>query len=141
MGKKVSEEYAELFHYTGDVGLRGIVESQQLWATNFAYLNDAEEHVGFFQRRLPILLERAIKKAVNEAVKNPVAKKEIDEDGGVETVVAGLKQDMHSSLQDAAMKINEPYIASFCGSKVSGADSDGLLSQWRGYGTQGGYAI
>jgi hypothetical protein len=79
--------------------------------------------------------------AVGQVVKNPAAKKKIDEDGGVEAVVAGLREEMRSSLQDTAMKINEPYIASFCGARASGADSDGLLSQWRGYGTHGSYAI
>jgi hypothetical protein len=141
MSKRVSEEYAEIYHYTGDAGLRGIIESQQLWATNFAYLNDSEEHTGFFDRRLPILLERAVRKGVTEVAKNPVAKRKLDEDGGVEAVIEGLKGNMLSSLRNAAMKLNEPYITAFCGAKTPEVATDGLLSQWRGYGTQGGYAI
>jgi hypothetical protein len=31
----------ELYHYTGIHGLKGIVESQTLWATHYKYLNDA----------------------------------------------------------------------------------------------------
>lgn len=141
LAKKVSEEYAELYHYTGEAGLRGIIESQQLWATNFAYLNDAEEHVGFFEHRFPVLLERAIRRAVGEVAQRPEAKKKIDADGGVDVVVAGLKAEMAVSFRNAALKLNQPFIASFCGSKVAGADTDGLLSQWRGYGTSGGYCI
>ena len=33
----------ELYHYTGIHGLKGIIESQTLWATHYKYLNDAEE--------------------------------------------------------------------------------------------------
>jgi len=37
----------------------------------------------------------------------------------------------------------EPYVASFCSvdKRDSYIASHGLLSQWRGYGTQGGYII
>src|SRR6266540_1307643 len=36
---------AEVFHYTTVDGLRGIVESGKLWATEVGYLNDASEYV------------------------------------------------------------------------------------------------
>jgi hypothetical protein len=34
-----------------------------------------------------------------------------------------------------------PYLASFCGSKNNRISKDGLLSQWRAYGSDGGYSI
>jgi hypothetical protein len=46
----------ELYHYTGIHGLKGIVESQTLWASHYRYLNDAEEVV-HFQERLPRILK------------------------------------------------------------------------------------
>ncbi len=56
----LSEEKPLLYHYTTGSGLLGIVESQQIHATSIAYLNDEEEHVGYFHRRLPALLDEAI---------------------------------------------------------------------------------
>ena len=32
-----------LYHYTGQTGLLGIVESAELWATKIQYMNDATE--------------------------------------------------------------------------------------------------
>jgi hypothetical protein len=32
-----------LYHYTGQIGLLGIVESAELWATKIQYMNDATE--------------------------------------------------------------------------------------------------
>ncbi|HMC13498.1 MAG TPA: hypothetical protein VKG67_04050, partial [Gallionellaceae bacterium] len=66
MGKSVNEAHAHLYHYTTAAGLQGIVESQQLWATNIAYLNDAEELTGFFDRSLPHLLEESVRSAAEK---------------------------------------------------------------------------
>jgi len=50
----------ELYHYTGIRGLKGIIESQTLWATHYKYLNDAEEIV-HFRDRLPEILRPMFK--------------------------------------------------------------------------------
>lgn len=45
--KYVQAELPELlFHYTSSGGMRGILESSRLWATNYRFLNDASE-VGY----------------------------------------------------------------------------------------------
>jgi uncharacterized Fe-S radical SAM superfamily protein PflX len=36
-------EIESIFHYTTAEGLKGILTSQTLWATDFRYLNDTEE--------------------------------------------------------------------------------------------------
>ena len=36
------EQYDLAFHYTTQAGLVGILESQALYATHFAYLNDLQ---------------------------------------------------------------------------------------------------
>jgi hypothetical protein len=69
MGKSVIEKHELQYHYTTATGLKGIVESQQLRATNISYLNDAEEHTGFFDRRLTQILEIPIREAVEEIVR------------------------------------------------------------------------
>lgn len=48
-----------------------------------------------------------------------------------------LKTEIHKNLTS----IEEPYVVSFCGTRDSRVARDGLLSQWRGYGEDGGYAI
>jgi hypothetical protein len=141
MAKKVSEEYGEVFHYTSGPGLEGIIKSQQLWATHIMYLNDSEEYIGFFDKRLPALLERPVREAVTEVSGRPGAKKRIKSAGGVDAMIKGLKEDMRKSMRSVSLRLNEPYITAFCGSKVHQAHNDGLLSQWRGYGSGGGYAI
>src|SRR5262245_39979140 len=40
----------ELYHYTGIRGLKGIINSQTLWATHYRYLNDTEEVTLFRDR-------------------------------------------------------------------------------------------
>ncbi len=48
-----------IYHYTTEEGLRGILESQCLWATHFQYLNDTEEiqhilkQIEIYRRKLP----------------------------------------------------------------------------------------
>lgn len=81
-GKKVSDEHSELYHYTTGAGLEGILRSQVLWATHIAYLNDAEEHTGFFVRRLPQLLAQPAREAVEELLKTDAGKAAIEAVGG-----------------------------------------------------------
>lgn len=140
MIQRVSETCSELLHYTTAVGLQGIIESQQLWATNISYLNDAEEHTGFFDRRLPHLLQPAIEKALNELSKMDFGKKYLEEVGGTDNAHNDLAK-FSAAIRSVALKFNAPYITSFCRAISPDAASDGLLSQWRGYGADGGYAI
>ena len=39
----VSEEHLELFHYTSNSALRGILKTNTLWATRATHLNDSSE--------------------------------------------------------------------------------------------------
>ena len=40
---RVSDERPEIFHYTSVSALRGIVETNALWATHVRHLNDSSE--------------------------------------------------------------------------------------------------
>lgn len=141
MGKSVVEAHQLLYHYTTASGLQGIVESQQLRATNIAYLNDAEEHTGFFERRLPHLLEESIRVAVADLALTDSGRRQIEDFGGAEKAIEDLKSSLIKSLRSTTLKFNNPYITSFCSALSQQAQDDGLLSQWRGYGSDGGYAI
>jgi hypothetical protein len=138
----VAESHKVLFHYTTANGLLGIIESQCLWATHIEYLNDHEEHRGFFKNRLEKLLEKPIDEAINEIYLNNdnEDKNLINELGGVDKVKKDMIKDLKESIQDATLRLNEPYVVAFCVPE-SDEDNNGLLSQWRGYGKDGGYAV
>ena len=141
MDKSVVETHQQLYHYTTAAGLQGIVESQQLWATNIAYLNDAEEHTGYFDRRLPHLLADTIRAAIAEVASTASGQRHIDSIGDIEKVVEDLKRIIPTSIRSVTLKHNNPYVTSFCRALPRQHSDDGLLSQWRGYGLDGGYAI
>lgn len=140
MSEAVSNTCSELYHYTTAAGLQGIVEHQQLWATNIAYLNDGEEHTGFFDRRLPFLLDAPVKAALNELALTENGKSVIAESGGIEEVRRAVMNDFSKRFRAQTLQFNNPFVASFCRPSLHDPD-DGLLSQWRGYGVDGGYAI
>ena len=134
---KVSEAHPHLYHYTTGAGLHGIVESRALWATNVFFLNDSSEYVGFVERRLPLLIEQGIRAQVvaSWGGRAPDPTREFEVALGAE--VARLQQ----VFGDFLAKIGTHYIASFCSASTPDATADGLLSQWRAYGPDGGYAL
>lgn len=127
MVQLVEECYPELWHYTTVQGLHGILTTQQLWATNIFYLNDSEEFTGFFDCRLPSILKGgALQSGLEFSVDKSLS---IDE---FSTTMAG-------AIRAASTRL-PVYVTSFC-KPTSSTNQDGLLSQWRGYGIDGGYAI
>ncbi len=140
MIQKVSQTCSELFHYTTAVGLQGIIQSQQLWATNISYLNDAEEHTGFFDRRLPRLLQEPIQRALDELKDTDFGKKYLEAVGGTDNARKDLET-FATVIRTVTLRFNTPYVISFCRALSPETAKDGLLSQWRGYGVDGGYAI
>lgn len=112
-----------LYHYTDATGLLGIVTSGTVWATHYAYLNDASE----FKYAVGVMKD-VLTKATADA--DPDSWK-----GRFRQVIA---QDNNSSLysNDWAQDTDEQQFVA-CFSEVG----DGL-SQWRGYGKSiGGYSL
>lgn len=103
-----------LFHYTNSGGMRGILESSRLWATNYRFLNDASEIA------YGMALFESIVQARLEASSNVV-------------VSEFLSRTLHTA--NAFDGMFDCYIACFC-------ERDDLLNQWRVYaGSGGGYAL
>jgi hypothetical protein len=50
--QRIVKAHSELHHYTGAVGLKGIVESNSMWATYFADMNDAQEIISTSRARM-----------------------------------------------------------------------------------------
>jgi hypothetical protein len=115
-----------LYHYTDATGFLGIVRSGTLWATHYAYLNDASE----FKYAVGVM---------KDVVTNATEDAEPDSwKGRFRQVMA---QDSNWSLHgnDWAQDNDEQHEQHFvaCFSEVG----DGL-SQWRGYGKSiGGYSL
>ena len=150
MTKSLAEAHPELFHYTNAKGLIGIIESQSIWATHYAYLNDSEEIRHFLKHRLPTLLRTIVNQYLDKLLeKGSIKQSDIDRQGGRNEVVDSFIQETQDANEKILLKdaLAEPYIASFCttsGLEKSVCDQvtqHGLLSQWRGYGHEGGYAI
>lgn len=141
MPKKVSEEYEEIIHYTTAEGLAGIVSSGSLYATNARFLNDSEEIQHFFNTRLVRIAHQEASSFLSELVKAPETAKAVEEEGGFDSVIEKHVSELVGVLKDETMKFNSPYVFSASASKDKRERNNGVLSQWRGYGKDGGYAI
>ena len=105
---------ALLFHYTNSSGMRGILESSRLWATNYRFLNDASE-VAYGMTLFESIAQARLTKAENDVV--------------AEFLGRTLR------TANAFDGMFDCYIACFC-------ERDDLLNQWRVYaGSGGGYAL
>jgi Protein of unknown function (DUF2971) len=141
MSKAVADEYKELMHYTTAGGLAGIVSSGCIWATHAAFLNDAEEMTHFFDARLESLAQAEHQKYLFELTKTPSTEEQIKIAGGIEKLAKIKSQEITKTLREFILSNNHPYIFSMSGTHVDRVGRNGLLSQWRGYGVDGGYSL
>jgi hypothetical protein len=120
LATKRSPKDGVLYHYTTPDGLKGIVENEELWATSAYYLNDSAE-VLYGYRLLHFALDKWLKRAA--APEGSIAR------GLVESF-------LHYFGSDALERrvITPIYLVCFC-------EEGNLLSQWRAYGSSGGYSI
>jgi len=143
------QEHPELHHYTSIEGLRGIVESNTLWATHFEDLNDASE---FIHLRRPLVEALSIRLRPTLIIWREGSFKrarDLERWGGVPRVATGLAADLVQALYTTAFgsgtgdALATPYVASFCSHSgdMEYERRNGLLSQWRGYGGRDGVCI
>jgi Protein of unknown function (DUF2971) len=139
MSKKLHEEHKEVMHYTSAFGLQGIVTSKTLWASHASFLNDAEEVEGFFRRVFPVIIRPVLEKHVAESQDLASCVQTAGQLGM--NLFDHLLGKIVKGFRDAELRAQDHYIASFCAAKDEWISQNGLLSQWRGYGVNGGYAI
>ena len=135
------KEHPELFHYTSGIGLLGILSTQQLRGTSARFLNDAEEQTGYLDRCLPIVVRTSARIGLDALSKNPSGAQQIELAGGIDKAVEIATKELSTVLRETTLAHNHQFVTSFCTSATSYVRQNGLLSQWRGYGRDGGYAI
>jgi len=141
MPKTVTEQYAELMHYTTADGLLGIVSNDCLWASHAAFLNDGQEMTHFFDARLPDLVFPEMLTFAKELALLPGNVEKMDAEGGIEVVARTDAHKWAEKLRVVTLEFNHPHIFSMSAVSDSFVANSGLLSQWRGYGNDGGYAL
>lgn len=139
MSKKLHEEHKELMHYTSASGLCGIVTSKTLWASHTSFLYDSEEVVGFLDRVLPMILRPEFERHVAES-KHITARVGTVCQLGIDLFDYWFRK-IVDGFKEAERRSQDHYVTSFCTADAPWISQQGLLSQWRGYGLDGGYAI
>lgn len=123
-----------LFHYTNANGLIGIFDSAEIWSTAYYCANDEQELCAgsgvlsrLFRERAHQLLE------ANDPRTKLFARRGVD----IMSYADGFEQQL------TALTMNSLVAFITCFYKPSAKEDfhHGLLSQWRGYGADGGYAL
>lgn len=136
---QISDAHSSLYHYTSWEGLKGIVESNTLFATHAKFLNDSSELYSAASLLIG-LLKPSVQKLVEEFSKVPEVNKAIKRDGSIEHHCDAIVQEIVSHFYKTTG--TDFYICSFFGTPADPyTRKNGLLSQWRGYGKQQGFAI
>lgn len=139
----VSEAHSELMHYTGPSGMIGIINSQTLWATHASFLNDSTEIKLFFEKRLCNVIEAGIRAELAASPELQVLSEFAKTPQEADKAIARYALEIAEAIRVISRRFNQPYIVSFCTTspRTPAVSKNGLLSQWRGYGKEGGYAI
>jgi hypothetical protein len=137
----VSELHPELMHYTSLDGLQGIIGSDCLWATDASFLNDSSEITHYFDTRLEVLVSSEVRKFAIEQAREPAELARMIREGGIDASIAVEAQKWSSAIRRATLSVNRPFVLSLSGPSDQRVKQSGLLSQWRGYGGEGGYAL
>lgn len=137
--QNASDSYKTLYHYTNMEGLLGILKSENLWATNYKFLNDSLEMKLFMDTRFPHILYPHILAEYEDII----LEKNYEIISKEETLESITKHDTDVAIASLFNALNDQiYITSFCGEPADDyIKENGLLSQWRGYGMDGGAAI
>jgi hypothetical protein len=128
-----------IFHYTDATGLAGILSSDTLFASDYRFLNDASE-LGIIHDLLVPLFEAEIAQIMPELDEREWIRGFYGYHG-----ISGHGRQAEGFFKSVIRVINDVsplFVVSFCKHEESSKEfKHGLLSQWRGYGNAGGFAI
>lgn len=133
---RYSEKIREntLFHYTSASGVLGILQGRHIWCTATHCSNDESE----IEIGESILLNEFRKVAADvftydHQLMSVFRSRNVDPFGFAESFC--------QLIVNSTFGFIHPYITCFCKASDEDIFYNGLLSQWRAYGTDGGYAI
>jgi hypothetical protein len=131
-----SEDPAEVMHYTSVSGFKGIVETGTLHATAISYLNDRKE-LRFVDEFIRDDIVGRFAEVFEDVRTQGLFEKEPDIGGLSEHEGDNFLRSIHvaSGANDII------FVCSFCRAEDNDVAKNGLLSQWRAYGRDGGIAI
>lgn len=141
--------HREFHHYTSREGLKGILQTNSIWATHFSSLSDSSE-LFVLKQPFEVDLSQAIKSFLIRKMKLSFKeRRSIDKFGGADAVSRSLAHDLIDAVYKVAFRggpdepLAEAFITSFCSHAKDQKyeQENGLLSQWRGYGRTGRYAL
>lgn len=131
-----SEESSEdtLFHYTTANGLLGILRHKEIWSTAYYCANDVSELSAGKDVLTPIFRSKTY-----QMIQEADSRVNTFRHRGVD--IREYADKFEQTIFSFALNFFCVYITCFC--KPSGKEDflHGLLSQWRGYGVDGGYAL
>jgi hypothetical protein len=136
--------HPELHHYTTFQGLKGIVETNTMWATHYRDLNDSTEVVHLKEILAEAFIHR-FKKILHQ-ICNRQQRRSLKTNGGSPKQLACFLTNAFytATFGDEAKPSDvEAFIVSFCthANDKPYDRENGLLSQWRGYGADGRYCL
>jgi hypothetical protein len=131
-----SEESCEdaLFHYTTGTGLLGILRSNELWSTAYYCTNDESELKAGSGVLTPLFRSETAK-----LIRNEDLRVRLFSSRGVRAL--DYAEMFESTLFEFALSVLCVYMTCFCRATQKESFTHGLLSQWRGYGVDAGYAL
>jgi hypothetical protein len=140
------QSHPQLYHYTNEGGLKGIIDNNSLWATYFGDLSDANE---IHELRVPLVQELAQRLVpfFRELRQKGLGKRNgvshLHDTCAAQQYAENGKCGLTISYFRRTKQENESCcITSFCSHSNDHAyeQENGLLSQWRGYGRDGFWA-
>lgn len=123
-----------LFHYTNANGLIGIIEKGDIWGTAYYCTNDESELTAGKG-----ILEPLFRSTTHKLIETNDPRAVTFNQRGVD--IREYADQFEKTIAAMALSSLVAYITCFC--KPTGQEDflHGLLSQWRGYGIDGGYAL
>ena len=123
-----------LFHYTTANGLIGILDSGEIWSTAYYCAND-ESELAAGRGVLSPLFRSATHKLIEANDPRVLAfnRRGVD--------IRDYADQFEGQITGVALNAICAYISCFCKPTSEEDFIHGLLSQWRGYGSDGGYAL
>ena len=123
-----------LLHYTSGSGLLGILCKNEIWSTAYYCANDESELSAGKDVLTPLFRSKT-----HEMVQTADPRVRTFRNRGVD--IRDYAEQFEQTLLSLALNFFCVYITCFCKPSSKEDFLHGLLSQWRGYGIDGGYAL